>query len=238
MELTFFTAAHTVQFGFVAKRMLTTHRCFGCGWTALAQYQGFIYFPYSVPRVSVLRVGEKLWGNMAGTADPNSSKRYSVTCNVGLGNKNWGRGKSILFDGFGFFGGIFFLAPKAVIWRKAGHQSACGRWWEISFVLHFSFHWWNCLYLDPQVFSTSFFPILLMGTRSEQSAVWVLAGVDSPQKYTEQMVFSEVSKWAVVFSLLCLQSTGAEVTQSPLVREFGFWSCFAKFRWSDSYGYW
>lgn len=53
-----------------------------------AQYQGFIDVPYSVPAVSVLRVGEKLGGNMAGTTDPNSPKVYSVTCNIMLGNKN------------------------------------------------------------------------------------------------------------------------------------------------------
>lgn len=64
-----------------------------------------------------------------------------------------------------------------------------------------------------------------------------MPGVDSSQKYREQMVFSEVSKWAVVFGLLCLQSTGAEVTWSLLVREFGLCSCFATFRWSDSNGY-
>lgn len=67
--------------------------------------------------------------------------------------------------------------------------------------------------------------------------VWLLARVDSPQKYREQMVFSEVSEWAVVFGLLRLQSTGAEMMWSPLVTEFGLCPCFAQFRWSDSYGY-
>lgn len=65
----------------------------------------------------------------------------------------------------------------------------------------------------------------------------LLAGVNSPLKYREQMVFSEVSKWAVVTGLLCLQGTGGEVMWSPLVTEFGLCSCFAKFRWCDSYGY-
>lgn len=50
---------------------------------------------------------------------------------------------------------------------------------------------------------------------------WLLAGVDSPQKHREQMVFSEVCKWAVVFGLLCLRSTGAEVTWS-LLENLGF----------------
>lgn len=126
MELTFFTAAHTVQFGFVAKRMLTTHRCFGCGWTVLAQYQGFICFPYSVPSVSVPRVGEKLGGNMAGTADPNSPKGYSVTCNVVLGNKNWGSGRSVVFDGFGFFGGIFSWLPRQLFGGRLNIRQPVG----------------------------------------------------------------------------------------------------------------
>lgn len=59
---------------------------------------------------------------------------------------------------------------------------------------------------------------------------WLLAGVNSPQKYREQMVFSEVSKWALVFGLLCLQSTGGEVMWSPLETEFGLCSRFAEFR--------
>lgn len=37
--------------------------------------------------MSVLRVDEKLGGNLAGTADPDSPKGYSETCNVMLGNK-------------------------------------------------------------------------------------------------------------------------------------------------------
>lgn len=39
------------------------------------------------------------------------------------------------------------------------------------------------------------------------------------------MIFSEVSKWAVVFGLFSLQSTGGEVMWSPLVTEFGLCSC-------------
>lgn len=68
--------------------------------------------------------------------------------------------------------------------------------------------------------------------------MWVLGcWLESTQKYREQMVFSEVSKWAVISSFLCLWSTGADVTWSPLVTEFGLCSSFAKFSWSESYGY-
>lgn len=48
----------------------------------------------------------------------------------------------------------------------------------------------------------------------------------------------EVCKWAVVFSLLCLRRTCAEVTWSLLVTELGLCSCFATFTWSGSNGCW
>lgn len=73
------------------------------------------------------------------------------------------------------------------------------------------------------------------GVNNHCVGAWLLAGVNSQEKYREQMVFSEVSKWAVVSSLLCVQSIGAEVTWSLLVTEFGLCSSFAKFRWSESY---
>lgn len=196
MELTFFTAAHTVQFGFVAKRMLTTHRCFGFGWTALAQYQGFTYFPYSVPPVSALRVGEKLGGSMAGTAGPDSPKRYSVTCNIVLGNKNWGRGRSILFDGFGFFGG-FFLGSQGSYLEEGWTSVSL---WEVvrDFLCFAFFVPLMKLFLS---WPTSFLDFVLshLADGDEEWTIgcvgaWLLAGVDSPQKYREQMVFSEVSK--------------------------------------------
>lgn len=211
--------------------MLTTHRCFGCGWTALAQYQGFIYFSYSVPPVSVLRIGEKLGGNMTETADPDSPKGYSETCNILLGNKNWGRGRSILMILVSLGG--FVLGSQGSCYLEEGWTSV-SLWEVVSDFLFFSFHGWNCLYLDPQVFWLCSFPSCWWGwgVNSRCVGAWQLAGVDSQQKYREQMVFGEVSKWAVVFCLLWLRSTGAEVTWSPLVTEFGLCS-FAKFRWSE-----
>lgn len=187
MELTFFIAAHTVQFGFVAKRLLTTHRCSGCGWTALAQYQHFICFPYSVPPVSVLGVGEKLGGTWLGQLTQTHQRDilwHITSC--------WATETEVeeeIFWWFWFFGGNFFLAPKTVvIWGKAGHQSACGRWWVISFVLCFSFHWWesvlthNCLdfVLSHPADGDKEWTVGYV-------SAWLLVGVNSPQEWTDDL---------------------------------------------------
>lgn len=198
MELTFFTAARTVQFGFVAKRMLTTHRYFGCGWTALAQYQGFICFPYSVPPVSVLRVGEKLGGTWLGHLTQTHQRDilwYITSC--------WAtktEAEEEVFWWFWFLWRNFFLGSQGSCYLEEGWTSVS--LWKVKgdflcFVFFFPLMKlsWHARFL------TLFFPALLMGTRSKQSAVWVLGywlGLTHHRR-TEQMVFTEVSKWAVVF---------------------------------------
>lgn len=159
--------------------MLATHRCFGCGWTALAQYQGFIDFPYSVPTVSVLRVGEKLGGNMAGTADPNSPKGYSVTCNIVLGNKNWGGGRSILMVLVSLGG--YFLGSPGSCYLEEGWTSV-SLWEVMSDFLCFVF-------LFPLMklslsWPTSFLDFVLshptdggLGVKISCVGAWLLAGV-------------------------------------------------------------
>lgn len=87
----------------------------------------YVDVPYSVPAVSVLRVGEKLGGNMAGTADPNSPKGYSVTCNIILGNKNGGRGRSILTVLVSLGG--FFLGSQGSCYLEEGWTSVS--LWEV-----------------------------------------------------------------------------------------------------------
>lgn len=179
--------------------MLTTHRCFGCGWTVLAQYQGFIDVPYSVPAVSVLRVGAKLGGNMAGTADPNSPKGYLwhvTSC--------WATKTEVEEEIFKRF---WFLSwfPRQLLFggRLDISQPVEGGEWfplfcvflstkETAFILTHKFsrlccfpsHWWE-----------------EEGTISCVGA-WLLAGVDSPQKHREQMVFRKFVN-GQLFSVCC-----------------------------------
>lgn len=172
MELTFFTAAHTVQFGFVAKRMLTTHRCFGCGWPALAHYRGFICFPYSVPPVSVLRVGEKLGGTWLGqvTQTHQGDFLWHIT-------SCWATKTEVedeVFWWFWFLWGIFSLAHKGCCCLEEGWTSV-SLWEVVSDFLCFVFCFPLIKLSWPTRFLILLFAILLMGKRSEQLAVWVLS---------------------------------------------------------------
>lgn len=72
MELTSFTAAHTVlSFKIVAKPVLVTQQYFEHCWKVFPQH-------HSVPSASKLRVGKTLGGYLARSEDPNWPKRYST----------------------------------------------------------------------------------------------------------------------------------------------------------------
>lgn len=109
----------------------------------------------------------------AGRWEREQPSEHSMPYNIMLGNKNGWRKKV-----------VGFLASKVAVWRLAGHQSACGRWWTISFaslVFSSSFlHMLNCIYLDPRVFSLLLFLFSLSyhwgwGRGGEWAVVWVLS---------------------------------------------------------------
>lgn len=90
MELTFSTAAHTVQcFGSVAPAVLTTPQCFGWCSAVLAQCQGHLCFPLH-PH------SQAEGGREPGTRhswDSESPNRYFMWCILKFRNKNWKKKK-------------------------------------------------------------------------------------------------------------------------------------------------
>lgn len=187
MELTFFVAAAVVLcFGLVAGQCWQHTSVLAIAAQPLPSVKA-LSFPHSATAASRQGVGKRLWGDAAGAADPDWPKKCSVPCNVMLSNTNWGRGRRRFFVWFLWRGRAFLASKVAVVWRQAGNQSTCGRWWVISFVLLFFLQLLKFLYLDPQVF----LPFLWFSSPScwwgwgKQSTVWVLAGVNTPQNHTE-----------------------------------------------------
>lgn len=239
MELMFFTAAHTVQFGFVAKKCWQHIDVLAVAEQHLHSIKALSIFPTLflqwVCSLSV-RVGEKLGGNMAGTADPDSPKRYSDTCNIVLGNKNWGRGRSILKVLVSL--GEFFLGSQGSCYLEEGWTSVSlvggGEWFPLFSVF---------LFTDKTVFILIWkFSDFVLSHLTDGDEEWTLCGCLAAGW---SQLKSIENRWSLVkflngqwFRFLCLWSTGAEVTWSPLVTEFGLCSSFAKFSWSESYGYW
>ena len=97
IELIFFVVACMgLCFGFVLQTVLMIQGCFSYCWAVLTQHQGLFCFSPHSP-ASRLGVHKKLWGDTAGTADPNWPKGYSIPYDfIMLSNKSWAKKKEAM----------------------------------------------------------------------------------------------------------------------------------------------
>lgn len=164
-SLFFITAHMAICLGLVKKTVLVTHYFFGYCWTVLAQYWGLLslILPHSMSRLwSSKKLGHKFSKGIF--------TLQSMSCSEGEGKKK----KKVEWAGVSWW---FCLSRRLLLID----------WWDIvrggeSLPLHHfpSTHFlslFNCLYLDPLVFSLCLFlfsPLYCWKDQgSEKKIVWV-----------------------------------------------------------------